>query len=291
MNLNFHSERLGLLQLAKVVEEILFIYEPQTEQFLYTSGICVKILGHSVKNLYSSQSWLNQVETQQRQKISLAWQRHLAGENFDQEYRLVNKKGERWLHSRFIYIQEQSQENFLIIIGIVKDITTEKRHLLSPQKLVSSKVDKVTQEASQLETQKQLLEKILHALPFSVFLKNRHSEFIFLNQTVIDAFGLQERHPSTIGYEELFSQDSSKFKQDDQIVWNTGESLIKEETFTLDGEVRNLVLGRTLIQPTANVEDSLLLSYAIDTTLQKQAERALTESEEKSMLRSYETKT
>ena len=294
MSLDFYSDRSQLLQLARVVEEILLVRELKTQQYLYLDPLCTEIMGCSVEELYSSSSsWLRLIHSEERNEISLAWQKHLEGENFDREYRIVTEDCEvvtdgtlcdRWLHSRFIYLQDSERVN-TSVVGIVKDITAQKQAQSRTKRLNSDRErywqqdllqeNLACQRANQLlERQKQLLEKILNGLPFSIFLKNRDSQFFFLNQTVIDAFGLQNREPSTVGYEELFSNDAERFRQDDLLVWQTGRSLVKEASFTLNGQVCDLVLGRTLIQPTASVEHHLLLSYAIDITLRKQAERA-----------------
>ena len=296
MSLNFPSNESTLLQLAEAMEEIVFIRRVRQNKFIYVSTECQKVLECSAQKLYLSSSWLERIHLEDRERIKLAWHKHLAGENFDCQYRLPKYNSElargevlreRWLHVRFIYLQDGSAEN-TSIVGIVKDITTQQR--TSSQKGISNErrdgqklleeQNQTCQEANdRLEAQKQLLEKILHALPFSIFLKNRDSQFFFLNQTVRDAFGLQERDSSTVSYEELFGSHADNFQQDDLIVWSTGQSLTKEETFIHDGQLCDLILGRTLIQPTADTEDHLLLSYAIDTTLQKQAERALRQSE------------
>ena len=296
MSLDFYSDKSQLLQLATILEEIIFVREIETQQDLYFSPKCIEILGCSVEELYApSPSWLSLVHPEVRNDISSAWQQHLAGKNFDREYRIVDRDCEilarktpktpcdRWLHSRLIYLQDSEEKN-VIIVGIVKDITALKPVRYSATRdwqqdllLENQACQKANQHSAR---QKQLLEKILHGLPFSIFLKNRDSQFSFLNQTAIDAFGLQGREPATVSYEEIFGEDAAKFRQDDLTVWQTSQSLIKEETFTLNGQIHDLVLGRTLIQPTTEAEHHLLLSYAIDSTLQKQAARALRQSEE-----------
>ena len=287
MSLNLPSNESTLLQLAKAMEEIVFVLHAKQRTALYTSSQCQQILGYTVEQLYSpSQSWLKEIYGERRNETSLAWQKHLAGENFDCQYQLQKYNSQRWLHSRFIYLKNERGEN-TSIVGIVKEVTVSKQTSSSQevlnqedgQKLLRQQNQTCLETNEQLEAQKQLLEKILHALPFSIFLKNRDSQFFFLNQTVRDAFGLQDRDSLTVDYEELFGSNAEGYRQDDTSVWETGQSLTKEETFNLDGQTRDLVLGRTLIQPTADTENHLLLSYAIDTTLQKQAERALRQSE------------
>ena len=293
VSLNFYSDKSELLQLAAVVEEIVLVRELTTQQDLYLSPKYVELLGCSVREFYApSLSWLNSVVPELRNDITLAWQAHLNGENFDREYRIVtqdcqNRTDERlcdrWLHSRFIYLRDSTGIN-QTIVGIVRDITAQKQAepLSAPdwqQNLLQE--NQACQKNNQLLTsQKQLLEKILHGLPFSIFLKNRDSKFFFLNQTVIDSFSLHDREPATVSYEEIFAGDAERFRADDLTVWQTEETLIKEETFTLNGQLHDLVLGRTLIQPSTKAEHHLLLSYAIDITPQKQAERALRQSEE-----------
>ena len=285
MNQNFYSDDSSLLQLAEAIEEILFIRQLKTQKLLYVSPLCQEILAHSVEELYSSpDSWLATIVPEDRQRVSIAWQKHLEGENFTQEYRQLKENGECWLQSRLIVLRSIQGDR---IVGIVKDITAHKqaeskiqqldRHW---QTLLEKQTIAYQQVSDRLEAQKQLLEKILHALPFSIFLKDRNSQFVFFNQTVIDAFGLQDREPSAVSYQELFGSNAKRFQEDELKVWQTGQSLTKEEIFTYNEQTNSLLLGRTLIQPTAEEEHHLLLSYAIDTTLQQQAQRALRQSEE-----------
>ena len=288
MNPNYPSDESSLLQLAEAIEEILFIRQIDQNTFSYVSAECHSILGFDIKNLYlPSAPWLATIHPIERDEVNCAWQKHLAGENFDCQYRLQESNSHRWLHSRFIYLQNASGKN-TSIVGIVRDITGQKQNSFSKEKyskeenwqgLLEQQNQSCLDANKQLEAQKQLLENILHALPFSIFLKNRDSQFFFLNRTVREAFGLQDRDSSTVSYEELFGNNAKRYRQDDLLVWETGQSSTTEETFTFEDRISDLLLGRTLIQPTADTEDHLLLSYAIDTTLQKQAERALRQSE------------
>ena len=287
MSLNYPSNESTLRQLAEAMEEIVFIRQVKQDAFDYVSPECEEILGCGIDEFYlPSPSWMATIHPEDRQQVTIAWHNHLAGENFDRQYRVVKDNCARCLHSRFTYLQNSSGESSSIV-AIVREITVsegvqsqiEKSSDRHRQQLLEREHQACQEDNELLETQKQLLEKILHALPFSIFLKNRDSRFFFLNQTVRDAFDLQDRDSLTVSYEELFGSNAEDFRKDDLLVWSTGQSLTKEESFSLDGQIHNLVLGRTLIQPTADREDHLLLSYAIDTTLQKQAERALRQSE------------
>ena len=283
MSLNFPADKSTLLQLAEAIEEIIFIRQIRDNTFDYVSSKCRQALGCEIEKLYLS-SWITTVNAEDRERVNLAWQQHLAGKNFDCQYRLQQHGRERLLHSRFIYLQNSEGEN-TTVVAIVRDFKNHQQLVLQETSTEKNQQqflerEQACQEDNQLlETQKQLLEKILHALPFSIFLKNRDSQFFFLNQTVRDAFGIGDKDSSTISYQELFGNHAEGYQQDDLVVWETGQSLTKEETFIYDGQIRDLILGRTLIQPTADTENNLLLSYAIDTTLQKQAERALRQSE------------
>ena len=280
MSLDFFSEKSQLLQLATTVEDVLFVRELSTQEYLYLSGACEDILGYSVEEFYCpTPDWLNSVCLDVRTEITLAWQQHFAGSDFDYEYQIEDREASYWLHSRFVYLKD-SEGNNTKIVAIVRRITKEESE---PQLLQQNQE---CQEAKELLAgQKQLLEKILHGLPFSIFLKNRDSRFFFLNQWVRDAFDLRQREPATIGYQELFGEATERFRADDLKVWQTGEPLVKEETFDHQDKIWDFVLGRTLIEPTVEAEHHLLLSYAIDITQQKEAERALRHSE--SILRSF----
>ena len=291
MSLNLPSNKHALLQLAEAIEEIVFIRQLETDTFNYVSPQCQQIFGCQMEEVYEpSAIWITSVHPEDRERVKTAWQRHLGGENFDCEYKVLSN-GDRW-NSRFVYLQNSAEQNSTII-GIVRNITAQKLCELMPESAVETEDRDLLKQENltclevnrQLEAQKQLLEKILHALPFSIFLKNRDSQFFFLNQTVRDAFGLGDRNSFEVGYQELFGEHAEQYRKDDLTVWQTNESLTKEENFVHQGQIRDLILGRTLIQPTADQENHLLLSYAIDTTLQKQAERALRQSE--STLRSF----
>ena len=275
MSLNFPTNKSALLQLAEIIEEIIFVFEVEQKTVLYQSPQCQSTLGCTAKQLYSSQSWLERIHLQDRVEVTQTWKRHLAGENFDRQYKL---ESDRCVRSRFVYLQ--SAEANTIVVGVVTEvIPSQDRQIWERQNQICLKANE------KLEAQKQLLEKILHALPFSIFLKNRDSQFFFLNQTVRDAFGIGDSNSFEVDYHDLFGDYAEQYREDDLKVWQTGESLTKEESFIHDGRVRDLLLGRTLIQPTADTENHLLLSYAIDTTQQKQAQRALRQSE--STLRSF----
>ena len=284
MSSNFPTDKSALLQLAEIIEEIVFVLDANQSTVLYSSPKCQATLGCAAKQLYSSQSWLEQIHPQDRIEVTQAWKQHLAGENFDRQYKL---ESDRFFHSRFIYLQ--STEANTTVVGIVREITSSKQNRTSiseKERRQLEQQNKTSLQANEkLEAQKQLLEKILHALPFSIFLKNRDSQFFFLNRTVRDAFNLGDRNSFEVDYDELFGDYAEQYREDDLKVWQMGESLIKEESFIHDGRVRDLLLGRTLIQSTADTENHLLLSYAIDTTEQKQAQRALRQSE--STLRSF----
>ena len=287
MSLKFPADEFALLQLAEALEEIVFVFRLKQQTFPYVSSKFRSILGCGIEELYSSTpAWLKNIHLEERERVELAWQQHLAGENFDCQYRLQQHHSESWLHIRFVYLQNPTGEN-INIVGIVKKIESQPKFHSQPeiaegeknwQKLLTQP-NQSLEANKDLEAQKQLLEKILHALPFSIFLKNRDSQFFFLNRTAREAFELQDRDSLTVSYEELFGSKAKEFRKDDLKVWSTGQSLTKEETFTIDNRTHDLVLGRTLIQPTVDTEHHLLLSYAIDTTSQKQAERALRQSE------------
>ena len=118
MSLTFPSDESALLQLAQVIEEIVFIRQIRQNIFAYWSPKYQQMTGCKVQEFYdASSSWITAVHPQDREKIDLAWQKHLAGENFDQEYRILTNTHQYtkdqapyiWLHSRFVYLDVQSE--------------------------------------------------------------------------------------------------------------------------------------------------------------------------------------
>ena len=82
--------------------------------------------GYAVEEFYArSPLWLEDISVREHQSVMLAWHRHLAGENFDCQYQLSADNGDRWFHSRFIYLRDATGEN-TGVVGMVTDITAQK---------------------------------------------------------------------------------------------------------------------------------------------------------------------
>lgn len=121
MGMKFSSDQSALLQLAEIMEEILFIRQVESQSWLYVSPKFREILDCDLEELYSgSLSWLEKINFPEKSQVIQAWQDHLAGKGFEQTYQLNHRR----LQAKFIYLQDD-QGNKNQVVGIVKAVGNE----------------------------------------------------------------------------------------------------------------------------------------------------------------------
>lgn len=278
MNLNDPSNESTLIQLARVMEEIVFIRQIKQNIFSYISPECQQILGCSVEELYSpSLSWIAAIHPEERERINTAWQKHLRGENFDARYRIVKDNWERRLHGRFIYLPDSAGKN-TNIVGIVREVTTHKPSQ-DPVEISRSAEKALRQSESHFRV-------LVTQAPVGIFQADEVGNYLFVNPRWKSLTGLSLSEAQGQGWTRaLHPEDRHRVLREWQRATRENREFALEYRFqTPEGDVK-WVFGRAL----AIYDDTGLITgyFGIvnDITEQKQAEVMLRQSE--STLRSF----
>ncbi|HBB32874.1 MAG TPA: hypothetical protein DDZ80_16990 [Cyanobacteria bacterium UBA8803] len=115
-------------QLAENIEDVFWLFCPQTEQLLYVSPACEKIWGRSCESLYAQPyNWLDVVHPEDRETARAGFERKRQREPTTCEYRIVRPDGEiRWISDRAFPVKNEGGEVYRIA-EITEDISDRKR--------------------------------------------------------------------------------------------------------------------------------------------------------------------
>jgi len=137
--------------------------------------------------------------------------------------------------------------------------------------LLNVTVEKESTDA--LVGQESLLEQALNALPVAVSLKDREGRYVLANRMLGQYLGTGEHKLKGCRLVDLVPDGAAEaILAKDEFVWGTGEPFHAEESHALDGELRQMLSGRELVDGPDN--EQLLLSAWVDVTALKAAEFA-----------------
>jgi len=118
-----------LLQIAERVREVLYVYDPRTDNFLYVSPNYEELWLEPVQNLYENpQSFTYAVHPDDRERFFEAVRREREdGQYVDLEYRIVRPdQTVRWVWSRNYPVLDENGDEYRVA-GVVEDITERKQ--------------------------------------------------------------------------------------------------------------------------------------------------------------------
>ncbi len=114
-------------QLAENIEEVFYNYDPVSGRLLYVNPAFERIWGRSCASLYANPvSYLEDAHPEDRPAAAAAFERQLAGQDTDVEFRIFRPDGSiRWVNEQAAPVLD-GQGKVTRIVGTVRDITERK---------------------------------------------------------------------------------------------------------------------------------------------------------------------
>lgn len=157
-------------QLAENIQDVFWLFSPETEQWLYVSPAYESIWGESRDRLYTHvRSWMERIHPQERQLVENWVDRKWCREPSSLEYRLLGENGEiRWIWHRTFPVKNAQGEVYRVV-GIAEDISERK---FAQQQLLH---DALHDALTGLPNRNLFMERVERALKRS----ERHAEYLF----------------------------------------------------------------------------------------------------------------
>jgi PAS domain S-box-containing protein len=116
-------------QLAENIREVFWMMNPAATEMLYISPAYEPVWGRTCESLYRNpMSWLEAIQPEDRDQAHLSFERQMAGEHIDSEYRIRTPDGQlKWIRDRAFPIRDQGGQ-LIRVVGIAEDITAQKRY-------------------------------------------------------------------------------------------------------------------------------------------------------------------
>ncbi|MEA5447668.1 diguanylate cyclase [Leptolyngbya sp. CCNP1308] len=129
------------------VEQVLFIRDAVSGQFLYVSAAYERIWGHPPALLYSDpRLWLRQVHPDDLPRVQASIGRQFDGNSVQREYRIVRPDGDvRWIHA-YVQVVNDDQNQPRYMVGWGEDCTERRQLQASLQATEAALSRRVDQE-------------------------------------------------------------------------------------------------------------------------------------------------
>jgi PAS domain S-box-containing protein len=117
-------------RLAGQFHQVFWFTAPDPERVLYVSPAFESIWGATPEELYRNpRLWTEAIHPEDQERVQVAFEKLIAQETeeFDVEYRIINREGEtRWIHDRGVAIRDHAGRAYRLS-GIAADITARKQ--------------------------------------------------------------------------------------------------------------------------------------------------------------------
>ena len=115
-------------QLAENIHEVFWMMPPAANEMLYISPAYEQVWGRTCESLYQNpMAWMDAIHPEDRGRAHLFFEKQMAGEHVDSEYRIRTPDGqEKWIRDLAFPVRDQAGQ-LIRIAGIAEDITERKR--------------------------------------------------------------------------------------------------------------------------------------------------------------------
>jgi len=112
---------------AENIREVFWLYDLDTNKFVYVSGAYETIMGRAVESLYKNpKDWIKAVYPEDRRRIERSFAKEREGEPFEDEYRIVRPDGSvRWINDHGFKVYDEAGKVYRIA-GVAEDISERK---------------------------------------------------------------------------------------------------------------------------------------------------------------------
>ena len=229
-------------QLAENIREVFWITDisktdPTYYKCLYVSPAYQGIWGYNPEELSENpMQWIEAIHPEDRPPIEANFLKELLNSRFDRQYRIIRPDGTiRWIRDRGFTVDNQSGD-IIRVTGLAEDIT-ELKQTEAEIKRLNEALRQQNRDLEEIVAQRtEELEMLLNTLPDFVFVVERHTmKLLFCNQVFAEGIGFS--HRKEIEGQTIFDcfppEVANYFAQQNQQVFNSGETLHLEETIAL----------------------------------------------------------
>ncbi len=116
-------------QMAENIREVFWMLNAAGTQCLYVGPAYEQIWGRTCESLYQNpMSWMEAILPEDREPAHAVFERQMAGERIDSEYRIRTPEGlQRWIRDRAFPVRAEAGE-LIRVVGIAEDITERKQY-------------------------------------------------------------------------------------------------------------------------------------------------------------------
>ena len=249
-----------LSEMAGSIHDVFWIFDHAAQKVIYASPAYEEIWGRSVKTLYERyEEWGESIHPDDRASARESLAKVLeSGGGEPREYRIIRPDGSiRWISDR-AYAVREADGRVGRLTGVAEDITDRKE----------------AEEA--LRESQARLNAAIESLPFDFFMLDKDERYVMVNSIGRQHWGI---HAGLRPEDVCPDEATLALWQDNNRRAFAGEVVRGEVEMAPQGSPGTFY---NIISPIRDGHEVLgILGVNIDVTAQKQAERALRESEEK----------